>query len=122
MPTMQSRVVRTVASFAVLTACRTGSLVSSKPSSVQSGVKAAAPVADESGAAGDGSGWQLVAGILERIRPPKIPDRRCAISAGATNIFIENNRMDSPSLDRALRLKSNARRGGVIDGVYFGTP
>jgi unsaturated rhamnogalacturonyl hydrolase len=27
--------------------------------------------------------------------------------------------MDSPHLDRALRLKSNARRGGVIDGVYF---
>jgi unsaturated rhamnogalacturonyl hydrolase len=41
------------------------------------------------------------------------------ISAGARNIFIENNRMDSPNLDRALRLKSNARRGGVIDGVYF---
>jgi polygalacturonase len=41
------------------------------------------------------------------------------ISGGAKNIFIENNRMDSPHLDRALRLKSNARRGGVIDGVYF---
>jgi polygalacturonase len=41
------------------------------------------------------------------------------ISAGANNIFIENNRMDSPHLERALRLKSNARRGGVIDGVYF---
>jgi polygalacturonase len=41
------------------------------------------------------------------------------ISGGARNIFIENNRMDSPHLDRALRLKSNARRGGVIDGVYF---
>jgi polygalacturonase len=41
------------------------------------------------------------------------------ISGGARNIFIENNRMDSPNLDRALRIKSNARRGGVIDGVYF---
>lgn len=41
------------------------------------------------------------------------------ISGGAKNIFIENNRMDSPHLDRALRLKSNARRGGIIDGVYF---
>jgi unsaturated rhamnogalacturonyl hydrolase len=41
------------------------------------------------------------------------------ISGGAKNIFIENNRMDSPNLDRALRIKSNARRGGVIDGVYF---
>jgi unsaturated rhamnogalacturonyl hydrolase len=41
------------------------------------------------------------------------------ISGGAKNVFIENNRMDSPHLDRALRLKSNARRGGTIDGVYF---
>jgi polygalacturonase len=41
------------------------------------------------------------------------------ISGGAKNIFIENNRMDSPNLERALRLKSNARRGGTIDGVYF---
>lgn len=41
------------------------------------------------------------------------------ISGGARNIYIENNRMDSPNLERALRLKSNARRGGVIDGVYL---
>jgi len=41
------------------------------------------------------------------------------ISGGASNIFIENNRMDSPHLDRALRLKSNARRGGTIENVYM---
>ncbi len=41
------------------------------------------------------------------------------IAAGARNVFIENNRMDSPNLDRALRLKSNARRGGVIENVYM---
>ncbi len=41
------------------------------------------------------------------------------ISGGAHNIFIENNRMDSPNLDRALRLKSNARRGGVIENVFM---
>lgn len=41
------------------------------------------------------------------------------ISGGARNIFIEGNRMDSPNLERALRLKSNARRGGTIDGVYL---
>ena len=27
--------------------------------------------------------------------------------------------MDSPSLDRALRLKSNAQRGGVIENVFM---
>jgi unsaturated rhamnogalacturonyl hydrolase len=41
------------------------------------------------------------------------------ISAGARNIFIENNRMDSPNLDRALRVKSNARRGGVVENVFM---
>lgn len=41
------------------------------------------------------------------------------ISAGGRNIFIENNRMDSPNLDRALRIKSNAQRGGVVENVYM---
>jgi unsaturated rhamnogalacturonyl hydrolase len=41
------------------------------------------------------------------------------ISAGGRNIFIENDRMDSPHLARALRLKSNARRGGVIENVFM---
>lgn len=41
------------------------------------------------------------------------------ISGGARNIFIENNRMDSPNLDRALRLKSNARRGGLLENIYM---
>ena len=27
--------------------------------------------------------------------------------------------MDSPQLDRALRLKSNSQRGGVIERVYM---
>jgi unsaturated rhamnogalacturonyl hydrolase len=41
------------------------------------------------------------------------------ISGGCRNVFIENCKMDSPNLDRALRLKSNARRGGVIDSIYM---
>lgn len=40
------------------------------------------------------------------------------ISGGARNIFVENCRMDSPNLDRAIRIKTNSRRGGLIDGVY----
>jgi polygalacturonase len=39
------------------------------------------------------------------------------ISGGARNIFIERCRMDSPRLDRALRFKTNASRGGVIERV-----
>ena len=39
------------------------------------------------------------------------------ISGGARNIFAENCRMDSPRLDRVLRFKTNAARGGVIEHV-----
>lgn len=41
------------------------------------------------------------------------------ISGGARNIFAEKCRMDSPELDRALRIKTNSVRGGVIEGVYM---
>src|SRR5262249_5222835 len=34
------------------------------------------------------------------------------ISGGCRNVFVEDCSMDSPHLDRALRFKSNARRGG----------
>ena len=39
------------------------------------------------------------------------------ISGGARNIFTEKCRMDSPRLDRALRFKNNAARGGLIERV-----
>ncbi len=41
------------------------------------------------------------------------------ISGGARNIFVEKCRMSSPNLERALRLKTNAMRGGVMDGIYM---
>ncbi len=41
------------------------------------------------------------------------------IAGGCRNVFIENCRMDSPHLERALRFKSNARRGGVIENVLM---
>jgi unsaturated rhamnogalacturonyl hydrolase len=41
------------------------------------------------------------------------------ISGGCRNVFIEDCRMDSPNLDRALRLKSNARRGGIIEDIFM---
>jgi polygalacturonase len=39
------------------------------------------------------------------------------ISGGARYIFAERCHMDSPRLDRVLRFKSNAERGGVIEHV-----
>lgn len=41
------------------------------------------------------------------------------ISGGCRNVFVENCEMDSPNLDRALRFKSNARRGGVIENIFM---
>jgi unsaturated rhamnogalacturonyl hydrolase len=40
------------------------------------------------------------------------------VSGGCRNIFVEDCVMDSPNLDRALRFKTNARRGGVIENVF----
>jgi unsaturated rhamnogalacturonyl hydrolase len=34
-------------------------------------------------------------------------------------VFVENCDMDSPNLDRALRFKSNAVRGGVVENVFM---
>ncbi len=41
------------------------------------------------------------------------------IAGGVRNVFVENCRMDSPNLDRALRFKSNARRGGRLENVFM---
>jgi polygalacturonase len=41
------------------------------------------------------------------------------ISGGARYVFAENCRMDSPNLDRALRIKTNAMRGGVVEHIYM---
>lgn len=41
------------------------------------------------------------------------------VSGGARNIFAENCVMDSPNLERAIRIKTNKARGGVIENLYF---
>ena len=41
------------------------------------------------------------------------------ISGNIRNVFVENCQMDSPSLDRAFRFKSNARRGGKVENVFI---
>jgi polygalacturonase len=40
-------------------------------------------------------------------------------SGGIHNVFVDNCRMDSPHLQRALRLKTNTFRGGSYENVYF---
>jgi polygalacturonase len=41
------------------------------------------------------------------------------ISGDCRNVFVEDCKMDSPNLDRALRFKSNAIRGGVLENVFM---
>ena len=41
------------------------------------------------------------------------------ISGGADNVFAEDCDMDSPHLDRVLRIKTNTCRGGIIQNIYM---
>jgi polygalacturonase len=41
------------------------------------------------------------------------------MTGGARNVFAENCTMDSPNLDRALRIKTNSVRGGIVENVYM---
>ena len=41
------------------------------------------------------------------------------ISGGVRNVFVEDCEMDSPNLERALRFKNNAMRGGLLEHVYM---
>ena len=40
------------------------------------------------------------------------------ISGGYKNLWVENCRMDSPNLDRVIRIKTSTARGGVIEGIH----
>jgi polygalacturonase len=41
------------------------------------------------------------------------------ISGDCRYVYVERCRMDSPRLDRALRLKNNAMRGGILEHIYM---
>ncbi len=41
------------------------------------------------------------------------------ISGSCRNVFVENCGMDSPNLERVLRIKTNSRRGGVVENIYM---
>jgi polygalacturonase len=41
------------------------------------------------------------------------------MSGGVRNVYAENDTMDSPNLDRVLRMKTNSVRGGFIENVFM---
>ncbi|MDR2916591.1 MAG: glycoside hydrolase family 28 protein, partial [Tannerella sp.] len=40
------------------------------------------------------------------------------VTGGCFNVWVENCRMDSPELDRIIRIKSSSERGGEVKNVY----
>ena len=40
------------------------------------------------------------------------------ISGGCRNVFVEDCLMNSPQLERAIRIKTNSYRGGIIEDIY----
>jgi polygalacturonase len=40
------------------------------------------------------------------------------MSGGIRNVFVDDCSMSSPNLDRAIRLKSNSKRGGYLENLY----
>jgi polygalacturonase len=40
------------------------------------------------------------------------------VSGGARDVFVERCSMSSPQLERGIRIKTNARRGGVVENVF----
>lgn len=41
------------------------------------------------------------------------------ISGGVKNVFAENCRMNSPELDRVLRVKTSSARGGITENIFL---
>lgn len=40
------------------------------------------------------------------------------ISGGFRNLFVDSCRMDSPNLERVIRIKTSSARGGLIENIY----
>gem|GEM_PF-38726 len=80
-------------------------------------------IAIKSGRNNDGRRWNIPSSNLI-IRGCVMKDGHAGvaigseISGGCRNVWVEDCEMDSPNLDRALRIKSNALRGGVVENFY----
>ena len=81
-------------------------------------------IAIKSGCNADGRKWNLPSKNLI-IRNCVMEDGHggvvigSEISGGCQKVFVENCTMDSPNLERVLRIKTNSCRGGIIEDVYF---
>lgn len=80
-------------------------------------------IAIKSGRNGDGLRWNIPSQNII-VRNSHMADGHggvvigSEISGGCKNVFVENCTMDSPNLERVIRIKTNPCRGGITEGVY----
>ena len=80
-------------------------------------------IAIKSGRNNDGRFWELPSENII-VRNCKMVDGHggvvigSEISGGYRNLFVHDCEMDSPNLDRVIRIKTNTCRGGIIENVY----
>ncbi len=80
-------------------------------------------IAIKSGRNNDGRAWNVPSDTIN-VRNCKMVNGHggvvigSEISGGYKNLFVENCEMDSPLLDRVIRIKTSNCRGGVIENVY----
>ena len=80
-------------------------------------------IAIKSGRNGDGRKWGIPSENII-VRDCKMKNGHggvvigSEISGGYKNLFVENCEMDSPELDRAIRIKTSNCRGGIIENIF----
>ena len=81
-------------------------------------------IAIKSGRNGDGRRWAVPSeNILVRDCEMKNGHGGVVIgseiSGGCRNVFVENCLMNSPELERAIRIKTNSLRGGIVENLFI---
>jgi polygalacturonase len=80
-------------------------------------------IAIKSGRNTDGRKWNIPSENIV-VRRCKMADGHggvvigSEISGGFRNLFVEDCMMDSPNLDRVIRIKTSTARGGIIENIY----
>ena len=81
-------------------------------------------IAIKSGRNADGRKWNIPSKNII-VRKCKMLDGHggvvigSEITGGCQNVYVEDCEMDSPNLDRVLRLKTNTCRGGIIENIHM---
>ena len=81
-------------------------------------------IANKSGRDEDGRYWNIPSENII-VRHCRMKDGHAGVAIGSEvtggcrNVWVENCTMDSPELDRIIRIKSNAMRGGEVENIFI---